>query len=78
MAVGGDWAGVHGVAESAFSGEGQVMEIDWVRIEQRDLKWDEQSNNTHNTNPKLNAITMMSYKSQCTGCPSLVPRFRSG
>merc|ERR1712032_1003121 len=35
MAVGGDWGGVHGVAESAFSGEGQIMEIDWVRIEQR-------------------------------------------
>jgi len=39
MAVGGDWGGVHGVAESSFSGEGQIMEIDWVRVEQRDLKW---------------------------------------
>eukprot|EP00419_Tripos_fusus_P058273 CAMPEP_0172928720 /NCGR_PEP_ID=MMETSP1075-20121228/218119_1 /TAXON_ID=2916 /ORGANISM="Ceratium fusus, Strain PA161109" /LENGTH=464 /DNA_ID=CAMNT_0013790007 /DNA_START=84 /DNA_END=1476 /DNA_ORIENTATION=- len=39
MAVGGDWGGAHGVDEAAFSGNGQIMEIDWVRIEQRDLKW---------------------------------------
>jgi len=39
MAVGGDWGAVKGVDEAAFSGSGQIMEIDWVRIEQRDLKW---------------------------------------
>lgn len=38
MAVGGDWGGVRGVDEAAFLGDGQIMEIDWVRIEQRDLK----------------------------------------
>jgi len=35
MAVGGDWGGQRGVDEGAFWGEGQIMEIDWVRVEQK-------------------------------------------
>merc|ERR1712129_639246 len=35
MAVGGDWGGKGGVADSAFDGDGQIMEVDWVRVEQR-------------------------------------------
>jgi len=35
MAVGGSWGGVEGVDEQSFRGEGQIMEIDWVRVEQR-------------------------------------------
>jgi beta-glucanase (GH16 family) len=34
MAVGGDWGGQDGIDEGAFSGEGQIMEIDWVVVEQ--------------------------------------------
>ena len=32
LAVGGDWGGQRGVDEDAFSGEGQVMEVAWVRV----------------------------------------------
>jgi len=35
MAVGGNWGGARGIDEDAFRGEGQIMEIDWVRVEQR-------------------------------------------
>lgn len=35
MAVGGNWGGSKGIDEDAFQGEGQIMEIDWVRVEQR-------------------------------------------
>lgn len=35
MAVGGLWGGSRGIDEDAFRGEGQIMEIDWVRVEQR-------------------------------------------
>jgi len=88
MAVGGDWGGVRGVDEGAFSGQqGQVMEIDWVRIEQRDLKW-------ASSNPAIPAtptarpttslvpsvartVTVMSYNTQYTGYPSLVSSFGS-
>ena len=35
MAVGGLWGGSRGIDEDAFRGEGQMMEIDWVRVEQR-------------------------------------------
>jgi len=93
MAVGGDWGGVRGVAEGAFSGEGQIMEVDWVRIEQRDLKW---ASNTPTvpaaptpaaptprpmpspvTPGGARTVTVMSYNTQYTGYPSLVPRFGS-
>lgn len=32
VAVGGNWGGVQGVNSSAFEGQGQVMEVDWVRV----------------------------------------------
>lgn len=35
LAVGGDWGAAQGVDEAAFEGEGQVMEVDYVRVEQR-------------------------------------------
>jgi beta-glucanase (GH16 family) len=31
IAVGGTWGGLQGVDEAAFEGDGQVMEVDWVR-----------------------------------------------
>jgi beta-glucanase (GH16 family) len=34
-AVGGNWGGQQGIDEPAFKGEGQVIEVDWVRVEQR-------------------------------------------
>jgi len=37
MAVGGNWGGAQGIDEDAFRGEGQIMEVDWVRVEQRTL-----------------------------------------
>jgi hypothetical protein len=35
MAVGGDWGGQRGIDEQAFRGDGQIMEVDWVRVEQK-------------------------------------------
>lgn len=35
MAVGGDWGAAEGVDAAAFEGEGQMFEVDWVRVEQR-------------------------------------------
>jgi len=32
LAVGGTWGGANGVEESAFEGEGQTMEVDWIRV----------------------------------------------
>jgi len=32
LAVGGNWGGIMGVDDTAFMGEGQIMEVDWVRI----------------------------------------------
>lgn len=32
VAVGGNWGGLKGIDESAFEGDGQIMEVDWVRI----------------------------------------------
>lgn len=32
IAVGGSWGGVQGVDQTAFEGDGQVMEVDWVRV----------------------------------------------
>lgn len=32
IAVGGDWGGAQGVNITAFEGDGQTMEIDWVRV----------------------------------------------
>jgi beta-glucanase (GH16 family) len=32
VAVGGSWGGQEGVNASAFEGDGQIMEVDWVRI----------------------------------------------
>lgn len=32
MAVGGSWGGVLGVDESSFEGDGQILEIDYVRV----------------------------------------------
>jgi len=34
MAVGGDWGGQRGIDDGAFDGDGQIMEVDWVRVEQ--------------------------------------------
>jgi len=36
MAVGGDWGGLKGIDKEAFRGTGQIMEIDWVSVEQKD------------------------------------------
>jgi len=36
MAVGGDWGGLKGIDKDAFRGDGQVMEVDWVSVEQKD------------------------------------------
>jgi len=90
MAVGGDWGGVKGVDEGAFSGpEGQVMEVDWVRIEQRDLKWASSSPTPTTPTPKptpspvpgvpgvTQTLTVMSYNTEYTGYPSKVNRFGS-
>lgn len=35
LAVGGDWGGQQGIDEQAFTGNGQIFEVDWVRVEQR-------------------------------------------
>jgi len=35
IAVGGDWGGLKGIDEAAFEGNGQVMEVDWVRVYSR-------------------------------------------
>jgi len=35
VAVGGDWGGAKGVDMGAFSGHGQVMEVEWVRVYSR-------------------------------------------
>ena len=32
IAVGGNWGGLQGVDAAAFEGDGQYMEIDWVRV----------------------------------------------
>lgn len=32
VAVGGFWGGSQGIDEAAFSGDGQIMEVDWVRV----------------------------------------------
>ena len=32
VAVGGQWGGAMGVDPGAFEGDGQVMEVDWVRV----------------------------------------------
>lgn len=32
MAVGGAWGGARGVDENAFVGNGQIMQVDWVRV----------------------------------------------
>lgn len=32
VAVGGSWGGAQGVDDAAFEGDGQVMEVDWVRV----------------------------------------------
>ena len=32
VAVGGTWGGAQGVDEASFEGDGQVMEVDWVRV----------------------------------------------
>jgi len=87
MAVGGDWGRARGVDEGAFSGqEGQVMEIDWVRIEQQDLKWAASTPTTATATPKPSStpdpgvartVTVMSYNTQYTGYPRLVHRFGS-
>ena len=34
VAVGGSWGGKEGVDADAFEGDGQVLEIDWVRVYQ--------------------------------------------
>jgi len=69
-----------------------VMEVDWVRIEQRDLKWASSSPTSHEIpkpTPKptpspgtllpgvARTMTVMSYNTQYTGYPSLVHRFGS-
>jgi len=35
LAVGGNWGGLQGIDEAAFEGNGQVMEVDWVRVYSR-------------------------------------------
>merc|ERR1719189_2374865 len=35
LAVGGDWGGQQGIDRGAFAGEGQVYEVDWLRVEQK-------------------------------------------
>ncbi len=32
VAVGGSWGGQQGVDEASFEGDGQIMEVDWVRV----------------------------------------------
>jgi len=32
VAVGGSWGGAQGIDSGAFEGDGQIMEIDWVRV----------------------------------------------
>ena len=32
IAVGGNWGGVEGVDAASFEGDGQYMEVDWVRV----------------------------------------------
>lgn len=32
IAIGGNWGGATGVDEAAFNGDGQYMEVDWVRV----------------------------------------------
>merc|ERR1719424_1719788 len=36
LAVGGDWGALKGIDKDQFRGDGQIMEIDWVSIEQKD------------------------------------------
>lgn len=37
LAVGGTWGAKGGIDEKAFVGNGQIFEVDWVRVEQRPL-----------------------------------------
>lgn len=32
VAVGGTWGGQQGIDTAAFEGDGQIMEVDWVRV----------------------------------------------
>ena len=32
IAVGGSWGGLRGIDDGAFEGDGQTMEVDWVRV----------------------------------------------
>lgn len=34
LAVGGSWGGQRGIDRADFAGDGQVIEVDWVRVEQ--------------------------------------------
>eukprot|EP00928_Gymnodinium_smaydae_P002152 TRINITY_DN10763_c0_g3_i2.p1 TRINITY_DN10763_c0_g3~~TRINITY_DN10763_c0_g3_i2.p1 ORF type:complete len:356 (+),score=26.49 TRINITY_DN10763_c0_g3_i2:89-1156(+) len=34
VAVGGDWGGIKGIDDNRFRGQGQFMEVDWVKVEQ--------------------------------------------
>eukprot|EP00928_Gymnodinium_smaydae_P002158 TRINITY_DN10763_c0_g7_i1.p1 TRINITY_DN10763_c0_g7~~TRINITY_DN10763_c0_g7_i1.p1 ORF type:complete len:421 (+),score=19.99 TRINITY_DN10763_c0_g7_i1:70-1332(+) len=34
VAVGGSWGGRHGIDDNKFHGQGQYMEVDWVKVEQ--------------------------------------------
>lgn len=35
LAIGGDWGGSQGIDNNAFAGDGQIVEVDWVKVEQR-------------------------------------------
>jgi len=35
FAVGGDWGGQQGIDSAAFAGDGQIYEVDWIRVEQK-------------------------------------------
>lgn len=35
MAVGGNWGAIKGIDSNAFRGDGQILEIDWVKVERK-------------------------------------------
>jgi len=54
LAVGGNWGGLGGVDANSFEGNGQTMEVDWVRVYSNP--------NTPGTSPTTATIQVESYR----------------
>jgi len=64
MAVGGTWGGAQGVDAAAFqTAEGQVLEVDWVRVEQ--LPWQIQDDGSDGSDGSDNQVSGASRLQDC-------------